>query len=416
MTTGVRRAAAALFVLALLALSSRASARELRPYDAPRIDAEPISAPPRPSDYYTHEDAGITLLYQPSTSGRVSPLEARLPAIRAELSAALGRDVLAHVEIRVASAPGEMVHIAPVEQTPSYATAVAFSKANPPLVVLSATSPISSDPPDLEVVLRHALAHLALDEALGGKPVPRWFHEGYAVHFSGEDAALRAEQLSVASLRRELLELRQLEEHFPAEPPQRSVAYVEAADFLRFLAAPSSSGRFAEMLAKLRGAEPCSKAGACSPTFEGAIGGAYGESFASVELRWRKDVARRYGFVPAFAAATLVWALIAAAMMLRRIRRRRALAARPPSRGASPSRRAGLASYMGRRERGDEGVPLGRPSAAAYAGAPVLSTEGSARRARAARVLAVDTLLDDAAPSDREVPKVEHDGRWYTLH
>jgi hypothetical protein len=410
--SGGLRAAAALLLVALFTLSARASAKELRPYDAPLIDAKPISVPPIPLEYHTHEDAGITLSYQPSTGERVRLLAARLSAIRAELSAELGRDVLAHVEIRVAAEHDEMARIAPVEQIPSYATAVAFSQAH--LVVMSAASPLSLDPPNLELVLRHGLAHLALDEALEGQPVPRWFHEGYAVRFSGEESALRAEMLSVASLRREIIPLGALETRFPAEPPQSSIAYAEAADFLRFLSSSSNRERFADMLGKIRGGERCPEGSGCRSSFEAAVAGAYGEGFGHVELRWRKEMARRYGFVPVFAAATLLWVLVAAAVMFNR--KRRAGAAPHRARELSPSRRAGIVAYAGRRSLVREDVPLGRSSSATFEGSGAMAASTSSRRSRAARVLEEDVLLDDTMPLDPEIPKVEHDGRWYTLH
>jgi hypothetical protein len=422
-------ATAALFALALFAVSTRAWARDLRPYDAPRIDADHISVPPIPLEYHTHEDAGIVLSYQPSTGERVRPIAARLAAIRAELSTELGRDVLAQVEIRVAAAPSEMARIAPVEQVPSYATAVAFSQVH--LVVMSAASPLSVDPPNIEIVLRHALAHLALDEALGAQPVPRWLHEGYAVHFSGEESALRAEMLSVASLRREIIELGALEAHFPAEPLQSSIAYAEAADFLRFLSGRPNRERFSDMLGKIRGSAvgavgavgeggeggtACPAGSGCRSPFEAAIESAYGESLGQVELRWRKEMARRYGFVPVFAGATLLWVLAFAAVMLRRFRKRRAHAAPPRARDLSPSRRAGVASVAGRRSVVSEGVSLGRSSSVTYDGSGAMTASASSRRARAARILADELDLDDSMPPDPEIPKVEHDGHWYTLH
>src|SRR5262249_40909242 len=59
------------------------------------------------------------------------------------------------------------------------------------LVVLSLSSSASLDTPDLSAALRHSLAHLAFDEALGGGDVPAWFHEGYAAHVARADSAIR---------------------------------------------------------------------------------------------------------------------------------------------------------------------------------------------------------------------------------
>jgi hypothetical protein len=421
MTGGAGRVAAAFLALALLTLSIGASGRELRPYDAPRIDAEHITVPPLPLEYHTDEEAGIVLSYQPSTGERVRPLAAHIAAIRAELSTSLGREVLSRVEIRVAASPSEMARLAPMEQIPSYATAVAFSQAR--LLVMSASSPVSLDPPDLGTWLGHELAHLALDEALGGQPVPRWFHEGYAVHFSGEDAALRAEMLAVAALQRRILDLRDLERLFPAEPPQRSIAYAEAADFARFLAAPPNRERFIDMLTKIRSGEACQSGLSCQGSFEAAVAAAYGESFDQVELHFRKAMARRYSFVPVLSVATLLWVLVFAAVIIRRRRSRRALLVPSRIRGVETSRRAAIPGQLGRRSSVSDGAPRGRSTAASLSATGSVHVESGtgaptvgARRARTGRGAAYEPVADDSVPPDPEVPKVEHDGRWYTLH
>ena len=171
----VAAAIAALLFLAVAAPSSRAvaaptvsaAAHDPRPWDAPWIDGEPLTVPPLPLEYITREEAGIRLSYQPSTRDRVRSLQALAVTIRAELGAALGTPVLGAIEIRVAAAPSEMARLAPVEQLPGYATAVTFSQSH--LVVMSALSPLSIDAPNLEGWLRHALAHLALDEATAGR-------------------------------------------------------------------------------------------------------------------------------------------------------------------------------------------------------------------------------------------------------
>src|SRR5262245_22146069 len=111
MTRWVGRAASVLLGLALTALSVGATAAELRPYDAPRIDADHITLPPIPPEYHSQEDAGVVISYHPSTRERVRPLAGHVAAIRAELSAELGLPVLSRVEIRVAAAPSEMARL-----------------------------------------------------------------------------------------------------------------------------------------------------------------------------------------------------------------------------------------------------------------------------------------------------------------
>jgi hypothetical protein len=399
----------------------RAGARSPRPYDAPLLDAARVVVPERPLEYHTGDYAGITLAYHPSTGEHVRALVTRIAGIRAELANCLGREVLTKFELRVAAAPSEMARLAPMEQIPSNAAAVAFSQAS--LVVMSAASPVSSAPPDIEVLLRHELAHLALDEALGGQPAPRWLHEGFAVHFSGEDAAARAAILTVASLECELAPLDDLDALFPAEEAPRGVAYAEAPALARFLAAPPNHERFVDMLARLRSGEACGAAPSCSGAFEAAASAAYGEGLGDLDLRFRKDVARRYSFVPVFTAATLLWVLVAAAVLLRRAWARRALlaaarlaaeASRGPAGAGQSGRPRARSDAMIRSRVGAAPLPAGAVHAQGGAG----STAVHARRARARLADDEIALAADGADTriDPDVPKVEHDGRWYTLH
>jgi hypothetical protein len=298
----------------------------------------------------------------------VRSLEATVAAIRAELSAQLGVEVLRTVEIRVAAAPVEMARLAPAERLGGNAFAFAFRDAR--LVVMSASASRSLDAPDLEGLLRHALAHLALDEALGDRPVPPWFHEGYAAHVSGEDTLSRARTLTAAALQRRLVSVREIEQSFPEGAPDGSIADAEAADFARFLVERPGPERFAALIGKIRG----------GAAFDAALGEAYGEGAEQVELVWRRELARRYGFVPVLGGATLGWAVIALALFMRRLDRHRALAALQKQR--APGER--------------------RPR-------PARET-----RARPARL--DDEALAEPVIAEPEVPKIEHDGRWHTLH
>lgn len=372
MISGRAKVISASLVLLLGALSIPAAARaaEPRPLDAPRLARGTLAVPPLPLEYHTQERAGIRLSYHPATGERVRALEASVSAIRAELSAELGRAVLRSVEIRVAASPVEMSRLAPAERLGGSSLAFTFRDEN--LVVLSVSSSRALDAPSLEGLLRHALAHLALDEAAGDRPLPPWFHEGFAAHLAGEDTFARARTLTFAALGRRLQSARAIEQRYPEGPPEGSIAEAQAADFARFLLDRPGRDRFAALLTAIRE----------GATFDAAFVPAYGESREQIELAWRSDLARRYAFAPVLLGATLAWVLVALVLVARRAARRRALAAA-------------------------ESAP--RPA-------------GESRRA-ARPVRTRPTRLDDEAEAlaepivpEPEVPKIEHDGRWHTLH
>jgi Peptidase MA superfamily len=339
-----------------------------RPYDAPILDAQHLTAPEPMVEYSSIEEAGIKLVYHLRARERAHALLARVRALRAELGAQLGREVLPAVEIRVAAVPAQMAALAPAE-LPAGAAAVAYRDLH--LVVTSLGSPLTQEPGDIDERLHHALAHLALDEAVAGHDLPRWLHEGYAVHVSGEDAGQRAEALCVAALRDRLLGLRDVEERFPEGPPGGSVAGAEAAELVRFLMEPEQRPRFTSMIERLREGKP----------FEAALSAAYDDDLGHVERRFRREMARRYSFAPVLAGATVLWTVVALGVVLRR----RKLAAQ-------------RAKTEGERRAFDATARLLANDAAG----PRLSAE--------------EDELAQAIPPDPEVPKVEHDGRWYTLH
>lgn len=347
-----------------------ALAPDPRPWDAPWLDVVPRNLPLLPDGYLTDEQAGIRVWYHPSTHNRVRSFLSLAAAIRSELGAHLGLPVLRAIEIRVAPAPGEMALLAPMDPLPGYTATVTFSQLH--LVVMSALSPLSLEAPNLEGLLRHALAHLALDEATADRPVPRWFHEGFAVQFAGENAVSRAGTLARAALSRRLLGLEQIEAQFPADAPAGSLACAEAADFTRFL----GPQRLADLTSRLRGGEPWKNALAASAGADTAL-----------ELSWRKEMARRYSFLPVLLGSILLWGAVAAVVLARRARARR------------------LRDHLvTRRETGERRARIARAAARRAPEGP-----------RGGRVLD-DEALHEPVPLDPEVPRVEHDGRWYTLH
>jgi hypothetical protein len=364
-------ALAALATTAALLSPHGAAAGPPRPYDAPAVDVQRTPVPEVTPDYDTSEEAGVKLVSHPTVGARAHTLLARALAVRTELSAELGRDVLGSVEIRVAGAPVQVAGLSPGALPPG-ASSGAFAGAR--LVVMSLGAPGALEPTDLDERLRHELAHLALDEAAhldAAHDVPRWFHEGYALHVSGEDAAQRAEALTLASLRDQLLSLEDVDARFPEGPPGASLTAAEAADFVRFLIEPPRGGRdaFPAFVERLREGE----------AFEGAIVSAYGADLRRVELSWRREVAKRYGFVPVFAGATLLWMVVALGVMVqnRRIAARRVRVSENPLPAAERLH---------------------------------------AREPDHPRLPAEEDDLAQAIPPDPEVPKIEHGGRWYTLH
>lgn len=352
-----------------------------RPVDAPLLGTSP-TIPPVPAEYLIHEQAGLRFAYHPSARDRVRALIDASTQLRQALRRELGRPVLAAVEIRVAVQQTDFARIAPR----SGPTASGPGRAGPPdgvavlslaelsLLVMNLDTTTGSDHTEPEAAFRHGLAHLALDEALGGASVPRWLHEGYAVHVAGELRLGPAAELSMAALRGRLVPWDDLDGQLAESLGPDPVGREQAADAVSFLTSVDDGEPFRRLVAQSRRGIP----------FGEALTGAYGAGRRHLERRWRSSLAWRAVFMPLLAgglAVALLGTVVARRMRRRALRRAAARqVARPPS-PRKPLVRQQTASTV---DRGDE------------------------------QLLADAVALGEQA--DPEVPKVSHEGQWHTLH
>lgn len=383
------------WILALLSVCAGAAAAapaiaqnalKDRPYDAPRPSGEgSAQTPPLPPEYLTQEEGWLRLAFHPSARERIRTLLAQADAAKKDLTEKLGTDVLASVEVRIAAVPAEMARLSPTEP-PSYATGIAFSDRS--LLVMSLASPLSLEPPKAGDVLRHLLAHLALDQALKNQPLPAWFHEGFAVHMAGDDLALRTQNLCVAATTGRLIRLDRLPAEMPADAPRSSLSYAEAADFLRFLSSADakSNERFPRLIRAVREGH----------NLDQALAQAYETPLPELEQAWRRDMAKRYGFLPVMLASTLLWAAALSIFAAKRARRKQ-LRKTPQ---AKPLRRTPSEAEIELAEMPERGRAF------------------SSLRARSGRDFTRDGDSMRGTPilPEPEIPKVKHEGEWHTLH
>jgi hypothetical protein len=352
------------------------SATALRPFDAPRLDESSLQhVPTPPPEYLTHDEGWLRIHYHPSTRDHVRLLLGAAAKVRRDLAQTLGAAPLSSMDVRIAAVPAELAHLSPVEP-PSYTAAVAYSELH--LILLSLASPRTLEPPHLMVRFRHALAHVALDEAVGRRAVPRWFHEGFATHFAEHDEGSRFVQLMEATMRGQLLALSELEASFPADVPQPSLAYAESADFVRFLQRGSNQ-KLQRVVGEL----------AAGRRFDDALSRAYATPIEGLERAWREDLTRRYVFLPVWIAGLALSLLTLAGVLLRK------------RRGPRVSRAVALlrAKRLMRDDRAKS----------------VIRTDDREERTTL-RVLVSRGPSTRPRRTDADVPKVEHDGRWHTLH
>jgi hypothetical protein len=348
------------------------------PADAPRLGEERAKLPPLAAGFSTYDGGWLRITYHPSSRERIEPLIAAADEAKRDLEDWLGTSVLARVRVDVARTPGEMATLAPRGAPyPEYASGVAYPELG--LVLLTLTPRYQNETFDLTQVFRHELAHVALEDAVGPHPIPRWFNEGFAVMASGETSFERMFTLSNATLWDKLLPLREVERSFPNDETKVSVAYAEAADVVRFLVRREDRHRFRALVRELR----------TGRSLDHAAREAYGVDLVSLEHEWREDVAKRYTFWPILCSGTLVWVGVLGLFVWGwRKKRRRS--------------KATLARWARDEAREDD---LRRLEENARIHIVLQRAPG-----------AVVTPLPATQPSEIDVPRVQHDGTWHTLH
>lgn len=344
------------------------------PHDVPVVlGREPI--PPVPPSYVTKDLGWLELSYPPSAGERVASIIEEADDFKAELTGYFGQPVLSRVIVRIAPTVADMARLAPPDAPPpEYASGVAYHGMH--FVLLSMLAPRGAQAVDLDEVFRHELTHVALEDALQGRHVPAWFNEGLAISLSGELSMARRKTLWNATLSGTLIPLSDLDRTFPRDNFEASIAYAEAADFMQFLTRKSDRLRFASMVERVREGQP----------FERAIADAYSADLRRLELEWRSDLERRFSVIPVLTGGGILWVAVIGALVAAYVRRRR--------------RTREILERWGREE-ALEDARLAKLEAerAAALGLPTdVAGAATAARARGAAL------------------KIEHHGRWHTLH
>jgi hypothetical protein len=337
-----------------------------RPFDAPLLGGTP-ELPPPPPEYLGHEAEGIRFRYHPSARERVRPLFEKATLIRAELANTLGYETLESLEVRVAIGPTDFQRIMP-KGAPLGTRVLAVSELG--VLLMSLGGP---DPLDVEPSFRHGMAHLALGEVAGSDVLPRWFHEGFAVSFSGEDSMARSRRLWWGAMRKQLAPMADLDWSLSDDADRAAVALAQAADFVRFLSEDAGHEGLPGLLREVRSRRQ----------LDAALAAAFLADEAALQRRWREQLARRKAFAPVLTGGILLWMLVALTTLMRRRWREQRSAEQAAEQRVSPK-------------------PATVASARRAAREPKLSA-----KARTAKVV---------ASVEPEVPKVSHNGRWHTLH
>ena len=223
---------------------------------------------------------------------------------------------------------------------PEWGVAVAFPRSQ--RIVMQGRYAGAEEGNPIEI-LRHEIAHLALQEALGELP-PRWFDEGYAAYSAQEWGREETLATNFALVLRGVPSLDSLDNRFYSGAQRATGAYALAYTAVAELAA----------LDRERGLSLFFEQWRRTRSMDDAVRAAYGMTLSRFETRWRSRTRRRYGALALVTDLAIVGTGVVGLLLplqhLQRRRRKQRLAA---------MREAELAAERAQRERALEEILRG---------------------------------------------------------
>ena len=348
-----------------------------------------------PGGYVMEAQGDTRWIYPESAQDEVAELQAKYPEALDGLEKAFGVGLARELDVRIAHQASEMATLAPGHRVPDYATGVAYPAEG--LILLSLAEPFSFTRPNMEQLFVHELSHVALHRAVTGRPIPRWFTEGVAIHQAGEHSLARLRVLWETAVRRQLQPIDQLYRQFRGEHHEVNVAYAQSADLVRhMLEGADDRSRFRKLIAALRDGVFDREHGPID--FHSAVRSAYGVDLQYIEREWRNGLVRRFGRWPSLLSGlTLLWGITAVFLLIGYIRARR-------------RHHRTLAAWSIEEER--EAAALQQVQLQLEP-LQIAVTETPAPNHRLDEFM--DRFQRRGGP-DNEIPTIEHEGESHTLH
>ncbi|MBW3672194.1 MAG: hypothetical protein KY432_11055 [Acidobacteria bacterium] len=195
-------------------------------------------------------------------------------------------------------------------RTPSYVGGYAIGETSN--IVLFPARAATYPDDGLPALLRHEIAHILIHRASGGRPVPRWFHEGLAVTAGGVWDLEDRTRLTIGMMTMEDLDLETIEAGFAGSEFEVHRSYAMSTAFVRHVLNEFGAGAPKEILRLVAGGTP----------FERAFLDATGRSLPLEEREFWKSRKIWNRWIPFLTSSLALWTVITL-LALWAIRRRR---------------------------------------------------------------------------------------------
>lgn len=218
-------------------------------------------------------------------------------------------------------APGPPIHVILAGDDSDIAREVSpdiagFAIGDQGLVVLFPSRSPAYPHDTLEDVLRHEVAHVLISRAAGGRPVPRWFHEGFAVVVERPWGLEDRSRLAVELMFGPRLTLAQIDALFAGNHSAQARAYSLSAAVTRDLMTSYGQTAPASILRRLKNGD----------SFDQAVAGVAGRSVALIETEFWDHQRTWTLWIPLATSGSVLWlgVMALAALAVRRRRQRSA--------------------------------------------------------------------------------------------
>lgn len=297
--TWTGRAVARLAVLAALALVMTAAGLTL----GGSARAQPLPGGP----WLERHEPGLRFEYTPEDRALADQL---WPVMRADRETVMERlRMFPAAPLRVILAPTVARFDALLGGTQTEGTLGAYLVGRG-IIVLRSPRTVHGGGWDLRDVLRHELAHGIIDLAIH-EPIPLWLNEGLAILVSGELDYLDEAQLTTRAVVGGLIPMPELIARFPRSEGARTLAYAQAASFVRFLLRQDGMEGLQRLLHTMA-------MGASPPE---AFLQTYGEPLSELEQRWQHGLSQRFSMFTLITTTSLLGGLGIPLLLLAVLRR-----------------------------------------------------------------------------------------------
>ena len=205
-----------------------------------------------------------------------------------------------------------VVYISPTEEIyrqfvgenfPDWSDGVASPSRN---IIILKSSNILPEHADNSKIAVHELAHILLNQAVNGNPIPRWFNEGLAVYYSGEKAFASGSLISKALVTKSIIDLTDIDDVLTFYSNKAQLAYQESYLAVSYLFEQYGKEKVKEIISELGKGLPLDQ----------ALLNIIGMEMLDFEYEWHQHIKKKYRWRFLVDFDTYLWILILALFIL----------------------------------------------------------------------------------------------------